>query len=732
MSEAILTPLAERLRKQQQFNLSEPDGKRVLSAFGITVPRSVTVRDLTDVETALDTLTPPLAVKAVAPALVHKSDAGGVKLGLRTKEDVSHAIEEIRRTTAERNVSPDAYLIEEMAPAGHEVVIGGLDDPQFGPVIMVGLGGVFVEIFADVSFRVCPIGERDARAMLSELKGAPILRGARGGIVASEDALIDAMLRVGGKDGLLMQHRADIAALDINPLIVSGDGAVAADAHIVILETAADPIDESEPLQEPAAICDHFRPLFQPRNIAVIGMSATRHNRCNTFIDQLLTYGFDREKLYPIHPSATEVDGLKTYPSLAEAPETVDYAYVSIRADAIPSLLSEAKGHVRVAHVIASGYAEAGEHALQDQLTAAAREAGIRVLGPNCNGGYSPRGHLTFCYDGHPDEGSVGVLLQSGGLGVDTIRRGNHRGLRFSGVMTIGNCADVTPNDLLEFYLADPDTRVVGMYLEGVPDGRRMMRLLRERRNGKPVVILKGGRTEFGRAAAMSHTGTLAGDERLWDAVSQQAGVILADTLDDFLDKLLALQCLEPRKGTVTEQAVLVGNGGGTSVLGVDMFARAGLRVAPFQDATVAKIKALDLAPGATYANPVDLPRPVLVGNAGRDAEQILDLILENDSPHAVVLHINMAVVVSQIDPGDTPLMNLLDAAERVRQRNPGTAHFVLVLRSDGNLEYEKAKADYRAIALERGIPTYDEIPAAAAGLAAVAHHERYLADNSS
>jgi acyl-CoA synthetase (NDP forming) len=182
----------------------------------------------------------------------------------------------------------------------------------------------------------------------------------------------------------------------------------------------------------------------------------------------------------------------------------------------------------------------------------------------------------------------------------------------------------------------------------------------------------------------------------------------------------------------VTEQTVLVGNGGGTSVLGVDMFARAGLRVAPFQDTTVAKIKALDLAPGATYANPVDLPRPVLVGNAGRDAEQILDLILENDSPHAVVLHINMAVVVSQVDPGDTPLMNLLDAAERVRQRNPGTAHFVLVLRSDGNLEYEKAKADYRAIALERGIPTYDEIPAAAAGLAAVAHHERYLTDNSS
>lgn len=378
MPEPILPRLAERLRQRKHFNLSEPDGKQVLSAFGIAVPRSVTIGDPADAESAFATLTPPLAVKAVAPTLVHKSDAGGVKLGVRTKEELAGAIADIRRTTAKNNVSPDAYLIEEMAPAGHEVVIGGLDDPQFGPVIMVGLGGVFVEIFADVAFRVCPIGERDARAMLSEIKGVALLRGARGGIVASEDALIDAMLRVGGEDGLLMRHRADIAALDINPLIVSSDGAVAADAHIVIRETAADPVDESKPLPDPAAICDHFRPLFQPRNIAVIGMSATRHNRCNTFVDQLLAFGFDRAKIYPIHPSATEIDGLKTYPSIAEAPEPIDYAYVSIRADAIPPLLSDARGHLHVAHVIASGYAEAGEHDLQDQLTAAARGAGIR------------------------------------------------------------------------------------------------------------------------------------------------------------------------------------------------------------------------------------------------------------------------------------------------------------------------------------------------------------------
>jgi len=449
-------------------------------------------------------------------------------------------------------------------------------------------------------------------------------------------------------------------------------------------------------------------------------------------MDQLREYGFDPAKLYPIHPSAPEIDGLKAYASLADTPEIVDYAYVAIRAEAIPPLLAEAKGRAHFAHIIASGFAESGEHGLQKQLAAAARSSGIRVLGPNCNGGHAPRGLLTFCYDAHPDEGSVGVLLQSGGLGIDTIRRGNNRGLRYSGVMTIGNCADVNPNDLLEFYLADPETRVVGMYLEGVSDGRRMIRLLRERRNGKPVVVLKGGRTEDGRAAAMSHTGTLAGDDRLWEAVSQQTGVILAETLDEFLDKLLALQCLEPNRKTPTERTLLLGNGGGTSVLGVDTFAREGLRVVPFRDATIEKLRGLGLAPGATYTNPVDLPRPVLVGNEGRDVEQIFDMAFEDDVPHAVVLHINLSVFVSLSDPGDSPLMNLLNAAENVRQRNPGVAHFVLVLRSDGNFEYEKAKAYYRAIALERGIPTYDEIPAAASGLAAIAHHERYLLDDAS
>jgi acyl-CoA synthetase (NDP forming) len=130
----------------------------------------------------------------------------------------------------------DGFLLEEMAPAGQEVVIGGLRDPQFGPLVMVGLGGIFVEVLADVSFRICPIARIDAEEMLNELKGAALLRGARGRKPASREAIVEALLKIGGEGGLMMRHAQDIAEADINPLIVSDRAAVAVDARFVLTQ----------------------------------------------------------------------------------------------------------------------------------------------------------------------------------------------------------------------------------------------------------------------------------------------------------------------------------------------------------------------------------------------------------------------------------------------------------------------------------------------------------------
>lgn len=223
-------------RKQGRAALDELSGKKLLAGFGISVPRSLVIPDAAGAAAACAKLSPPFVLKVVSPDILHKSDVGGVKVGLRNASEIEGAIRTMMLRPEIARARVDGFLLEEMAPAGQEVVIGGVRDPQFGPLVMVGLGGVFVEVLADVSFRICPITRLDAEEMLDELKGAPLLRGARGRKPASREAILGALLRVGGAGGLLMTHADEIAEADINPLIVSEHGAVAVDARFVLVK----------------------------------------------------------------------------------------------------------------------------------------------------------------------------------------------------------------------------------------------------------------------------------------------------------------------------------------------------------------------------------------------------------------------------------------------------------------------------------------------------------------
>jgi len=214
--------------------LDEPGSKRLLAEAGIAVPRGVVLDEGADIAAAIAGLRFPLVAKLLSAEVTHKSDVGGVRLGLRDAEEVARACAAIRDAAAAHGHAAERFLIEEMAQPGQEVVIGGLRDPRFGPVVMLGLGGIFVEIFADTAFRVCPIEPRDARSMIEELRSAPLLQGARGRQPVSEDALVSALLAIGGEDGLLLRH--PIAELDINPLIVAPSGAMAADCRILLME----------------------------------------------------------------------------------------------------------------------------------------------------------------------------------------------------------------------------------------------------------------------------------------------------------------------------------------------------------------------------------------------------------------------------------------------------------------------------------------------------------------
>lgn len=709
-------------------SLNEADGKRLLASFGVPVPRFVTVSHGESLAAALQGLRGPFAVKVQSQDILHKSDAGGVMLGAADANAVRDAIATIARRPQVQSARVDDYLVEEMCAPGREMVIGGIRDRQFGPMIMVGLGGVLVEVLKDIAFRLCPITRRDAVAMLDELRGVKLLNGYRGQKPVDREALVDLLVKIGGTDGLLMTLDRELAEFDLNPVIVGECGAVVVDARFILTARAPDrSAAAAKRVFDPAAIVERFTPLFVPRSVAVLGASTTSTTIANTFIRRMKDFGYPG-KLYPIHPKATEVEALRSYPSLAETPEPVDYAYIAIGAQAIPGALRNAAGRLRFAHVISSGFGEvAGGEDLQAELVESARAGGCRVLGPNSLGLYSPRGGVTFPVDAPREVGTVGVISQSGGLGTDIIKRGQWRGLRFSGLVTVGNSADLGPVDVLEFYFADPKTKVIGLYIEDVKDGRRFFELLRAAPARKPVVILRGGRSSQGRLAAASHTGAMAGDDRAWSAISMQTPCVFVDTVDAFIDALLAFQFLTLHLRQPTRRVVLFGNGGGTSVLAADAFAECGLDVVPFSHETVERLEALNLPPGTSLANPIDAPVTTLQEDEGRVANRIFDIVYESAPPDSLVMHINLAAFVGR--GGGDPIDNLIQAAVRVQRSHPGRTHFMIVLRVDGSPELDERRRHYRKVALGVGIPVYDELVEAAHALRAVRRIEQRFAE---
>jgi succinyl-CoA synthetase beta subunit len=227
------SPIAEA-RARGRRSLDEAAGKALLAQYGIAVPRRVVLRHAGDAERSLGEITFPVAVKVMSREIIHKSDAGGVRVNVKDPAGVGDAIREMAVLPAIAGARVDGWLVDEMAPPGQEVVVGGLRDPNFGPLVMVGLGGIFVEVLSDVAFRICPITRIDAEEMLDELKGAAVLNGARGREPVSREAIADVLLKMGGANGLLLRHAEDIAEADINPLIVSPNGAVAVDARFIL------------------------------------------------------------------------------------------------------------------------------------------------------------------------------------------------------------------------------------------------------------------------------------------------------------------------------------------------------------------------------------------------------------------------------------------------------------------------------------------------------------------
>ncbi len=350
--------------------------------------------------------------------------------------------------------------------------------------------------------------------------------------------------------------------------------------------------------------------LFHPKTIAVAGVSEAnkKFNAGKKFVEGLVQFGF-KGKIYPMNPTGGEIMGMKIYQSVKDIPDRIDFVISAIPARFTPQLVADAaeKG-VKAIHFFTSGFSEienAEGERLQADIMARAKAGGIRVVGPNCLGLYCPASGLTFNGDFEKTSGPVALISQSGGNAAHCVQEGTSRGIFFSKVISMGNGADLNESDYLEYLAQDDETKIITAYIEGVKEGPRFLRALKSAAKNKPVVMLKVGTTESGAEAAKSHTTAMAGSNRVWEGALRQTGVIRVDSIEEMMDVTMALQRLPVPGGRKT---VIIGIGGGASVILADEFTHAGLILPRLSDRLRKKL--IDIFPseaGRIFKNPVDL-----------------------------------------------------------------------------------------------------------------------------
>lgn len=347
--------------------------------------------------------------------------------------------------------------------------------------------------------------------------------------------------------------------------------------------------------------------FFKPKSIAIIGVSREAASFGGTsFLHHYLTAGYSG-RLYPINPKASEVLGVKAYPSLASLPEAPDLVMIAVRADLAPSALEEcARAGVRYVHVLTAGFSEIGTEEgrqLEKQIAAIARERNLLVMGPNCMGPYCPSVHLTAWGAVPGRDGSLGVISQSGGVTQRFTEYICSLGVGVSKAASIGNAAVLDSPDFLEFMAGDDDIRIIAIYLESIRDGRRLFDMARDVSPVKPVILLKGGESQQGAATVQSHTGRMAGDQRMWKAFFAQTGVVPVSNMNEWIDACLTFSMLAKTRG---KGVFIVGGGGGNSVIFSDSCIRAGLEVPSLSHESMERIRPFVPVAGSIAGNPLD------------------------------------------------------------------------------------------------------------------------------
>lgn len=616
-------------------SLSEHDSKQLLASYGVAIAREVLVESVDEAVLMAAELGFPVVLKLCGDSILHKTERDLVRLNLSDAAAVRAAGDEL----LSRRLPEDGQarlLVAELIQGKRELIAGLVRDAQLGPCVMLGLGGVLAEALGDAVFAAAPIDAADVRRMLYGLRAQQLFtRSFRGDPEIDVDLLADALIGL----GKLALDRPDVASVDINPLIVRGGSPIAVDALVVL--DAADLEPRSVPVRKPsqAAVLERFAPLFLPRGIVVAGASTHPGKFGFVALHNLLRFGYEGP-IFPINREGTPILGHQTLRDVSEIPDgRADLVFVCTPNRVNVELLRgcAARG-VRAAFVASGGYAEAGEagRALERELAETADELGMLLAGPNGQGVISTaRSMCAQIVAPYPPAGRISVASQSGNLVSAFLNYAIESGVGISKAISCGNQAQTQIADFLEYFAADPDTDVALAYLEGLVDGARFMEVVRGLTPRKPLVLVKGGVAAEGQRAAASHTGSLATDDRIFDGVCRQLGVLRAPTIEEAFEWVATLATQPLPRGRRT---VVFTTAGGWGVLAADACVAAGLELIALPEEIRAAID--ELVPARwSRNNPVDL-----AGGETRDTiPRVLDLICAHPDVDAVV-HLGLGI----------------------------------------------------------------------------------------
>lgn len=680
---AVRNVLAD-VRRDKRQALSAPEAKIVADAYGIPVPQEGLGETADAAVSLAEKMGYPVVLKIVSPDILHKTEAGGVIVGVTDAAGVRAGFERIVRSAKAYKADADisGVQVQQMLPTGaQEVIVGAVTDQSFGKLVAFGLGGVLVEVLKDVTFRLAPATHEDGLSMLDGIAAAQMLKGVRGSEPVDRDALATIVENVSA----LVTDFPEISEVDLNPIFATARGATAVDVRILVDYEAPAPREQ----RSDADILAKMNRLMRPNAVAVVGASAEDGKIGNSVMKNLINGGYEG-KIYPINPKADEILGYKAYASVKDVPGVIDVAIFAIPAKFVAAALTEVgEKEIPGAVLIPSGFAETGNIEGQDEIVAIGKKYGVRLLGPNIYGFYYTPKNLcaTFCtpYD---VKGSVALSSQSGGVGMAIIGFSRAAKMGVSAIVGLGNKSDIAEHDLLTFFEQDDATKAIAMHMEDLKDGRAFSIAAKRVSKKKPVMVLKAGRTELGARAASSHTGALAGNDAVYDSVLRQSGVIRARGLNELLAFARAVPILPTPKG---ENVVIITGAGGSGVLLSDSCVDAGLTLMKFPNDLDEAFKKF-IPPFGASGNPVDITG----GEPPLTYQNTIRLGLEDDRIHALILGYWHTIVTP-------PMVFAKLVSEVVEEFRARGINKPVVASLAGDIEVEAA-SEYL---FDHGIPAY-------------------------